>query len=147
MTNDKFEDIDRLYYPDRTQGSERQNLFEFVQGAREFFDGFSGFGQSLETNIRAMVVFSRDLDLTIHRRVGASLYYLASFIGGLVIIFWIIGYILVSCLTMYAYEDYMVGTVYPTKTTLKNRVKRYTKQLSEKEKATFSDVLDDDLQV
>jgi len=78
-----------------------------------------------------MVVFSRDLDLTIMRRAGASLYYLASFIGGLIIIFWIIGYILVSCLTMYAYEDYMVGTVYPTKTTLKNRVKRYTKELPE----------------
>lgn len=131
MTNAKFEDINKLYWPDRTQAEERQNLFEFVQGAQEYFDGFSGFEKSQETNIRAMVVFSRDLDLTIMRRAGASLYYLTSFIGGLIIIFWIIGYILVSCLTMYAYEDYMVGTVYPTKTTLKNRVKRYTKELPE----------------
>lgn len=61
----------------------------------------------------------RDLDLTLMRRVGPSLYSLLGILGGLIVLIWLVGSLLVSCLTVGAYEDHMVSTVYPTKDALK----------------------------
>ena len=60
--------------------------------------------------------------------MGPSIYSLAAYIGGLIVIFYIMGYLLVSCLTINAYEDHMVQTMYPTKDVLKSRVKYFSDQ-------------------
>ena len=43
----------------------------------------------------------------------------------MIVILYILGYLIVSCLTLNAYEDHMVQTVYPTKEALKRRIKHF----------------------
>ena len=57
--------------------------------------------------------------------------------GGLIVMFWLIGYILKPFLTANAYEEHMVRAVYPTKEVLKRRLKAIVSQLPEKEQAKF----------
>lgn len=62
-------------------------------------------------------------------------------------ILWLIGYCMVACLTMSAFEDHMVSTAYSSKQSLKERVKRYVKSLPESEQAKYDFVLDESLQL
>ena len=43
--------------------------------------------------------------------------------GGLIVILWLVGYVIVYCLTINSFEDNMVQTMYPTKDALKKRIK------------------------
>jgi len=71
-------------------------------------------------------------------------YALVGTIGGSIVILYGLGYLIVACLTVNAYEDHMVQTVYPTKETLKQRVKTYTAQFPETEQAKWSGLFEDD---
>lgn len=42
--------------------------------------------------------------------------------GGLIVIFWLIGYILEPFLTVNSFDEHMVRAVYPTKEVLKRRL-------------------------
>ena len=53
--------------------------------------------------------------------------------GGLIVIFWLIGYILEPFLTVNSYDENMVRAVYPTKEVLKRRLKAIAAKLPEKE--------------
>ena len=55
-----------------------------------------------------------------------SLYSLIGYIGGMILILWIVGYLIASCLTINAYEDHLVQAVYPTKDVLKSRIKQFS---------------------
>ena len=57
--------------------------------------------------------------------------------GGLIVIFWLIGYILEPFLTVNSFEEHMVRAVYPTKEVLKRRLKVIASQLPEKEQTKF----------
>ena len=57
--------------------------------------------------------------------------------GGLIVIFWLIGYILEPFLTVNSFDEYMVRAVYPTKAVLKRRLKTIASKLPEKEQAKF----------
>ena len=63
--------------------------------------------------------------MKVFRRQGPSLYSLLGYIGGLIVIFWLLGYLLVACLTVNAFEDHMVQAVYPTKEILKSRLRQF----------------------
>ena len=67
------------------------------------------------------------------RRQKPSVYALIGTFGGSIVVLYLLGYLLVGCLTIRAFEDHMVQTVYPTKDTLKDRVKAYTENLPESE--------------
>lgn len=54
------------------------------------------------------IVFERDLDQKVYRQKSTTLYYGAAFMGGIIVILYLIGYALVSCLTVNAQEDHMV---------------------------------------
>lgn len=56
------------------------------------------------------------------RRQRPSVYALVGTFGGTIVVLYLLGYCMVGCLTVNAYEDHMVQTVYPTKETLKQRV-------------------------
>jgi len=43
-------------------------------------------------------------------------------IGGIAVILYLLGYFIVSCMTVGAYDDHLVQAVYPEKETLKQRV-------------------------
>ena len=105
--------------------------------------GFSGHEN--DHLMAAQVVLSRNLDLTMVRRSSPSVFQVASFMGGLLVALWLIGYCLVSCLTMTAYEDHMVSTAYSSKQLLKERVTRYTNAMPESEQAQYDFILDDNL--
>ena len=57
-------------------------------------------------------------------------------------IFWLLGYLLVSCLTLNAYEDHMVSAIYPTKDILKQRLKQFSSQFPESEQERLKDILE-----
>lgn len=57
--------------------------------------------------------------------------------GGLIVIFWLIGYILEPFLTVNSFDEHMVRAVYPTKEVLKRRLKAIASKLPEKEKVKF----------
>ena len=57
--------------------------------------------------------------------------------GGLIVIFWLIGYILEPFLTVNSYDEHMVRAVYPTKEVLKRRLKAIAAKLPEKDQAKF----------
>jgi len=52
--------------------------------------------------------------------------------------------VLVSCLTINAYEDHLVQTLYPTKDILKDRLKNYMAQFPPEERAKFSHLIKPD---
>ena len=92
--------------------------------------------------IQQQIVLERDLNVKVFRRMGPSIYSLAAYIGGLIVIFYILGYLLVSCLTINAYEDHMVQTMYPTKDVLKSRVKYFSDQFPIDEQEKFKDIIE-----
>ena len=57
--------------------------------------------------------------------------------GGLIVIFWLIGYILEPFLTVNSFEEHMVHAIYPTKEVLKRRLKAIASKLPEKEQGKF----------
>ena len=83
-----------------------------------------------------------DLDLTLLKRQRPSIYTLLATIGGSIVVIYLLGHILVGCLTNNAYEDHLVQTVYPTKAVLKKRVKYHIEAMHEKDQAKFSKVLE-----
>ena len=89
-----------------------------------------------------MIVIERNLNVKVFRRLGPSIYSLLAYIGGLIVIFWLLGYLLVSCLTLNAYEDHMVSTIYPTKDILKSRLKQFSSQFPEAEQERLKDILE-----
>ena len=56
---------------------------------------------------------------------GPSVYAMAASLGGLIVVIYLVGSLLVSCLTIKAYEDHLVQAMYPTKDILKDRLKVY----------------------
>ena len=40
---------------------------------------------------------------------------MAGILGGLLVVLYLVGSLLVSCLTVNAFEDHLISTVYPTK--------------------------------
>ena len=82
-------------------------------------------------------VFERNLDLTINRIQGPAYYKLIAYMGGLMVVIWLIGYILEPCLTVNAYEEHILRSVYPTKDVLKRRLRAIVAQLPEKEQEKF----------
>ena len=73
-------------------------------------------------------MIERDLNLKVFRREGPSIYSLAAYIGGIIVVFWLLGYLIVQCLTLNSYEDHMVQAMYPTKDILKSRLKHFLAQ-------------------
>ena len=72
-----------------------------------------------------------------------SLHSLLGYLGGLLVVIYIVGYLVVSCLTINSYQDHMVQTLYPTKKVLKERLRLYLKQFPEKEQERYKDILED----
>ena len=81
--------------------------------------------------------FERNLDLTIKRIQGPSYYKLIAYMGGVMVVLWLIGYILEPFLTVNAYEEHILRSVYPTKDVLKRRLRTIVAQLPEKEQEKF----------
>lgn len=71
------------------------------------------------------IVIEKDLNITVYKRQVPSLYSLVAYIGGLIVILYLIGYLMVQCLTINSYEDHLVQAVYPTKAILKSRLALY----------------------
>ena len=80
--------------------------------------------------------------MKVFRRLGPSIYNLLAYIGGLIVIFWLLGYLLVSCLTLNAYEDHMVSAIYPTKDILKQRLRQFSSQFPESEQERLKDIFE-----
>jgi len=94
------------------------------------------------TNFYQTIVLEKDLDLQVaQQRRQTSVYAMVGTMGGLVVVFYLIGYCLVGCLAGNAYEDNMISTVYPTKDVLKERVRSYTKDFPEKEQKKWHEIL------
>lgn len=70
-------------------------------------------------------MIEKDLNITVYKKQVPSLYSLVAYVGGLIVIIYLIGYLLVSCLTINSYDDHMVEAVYPTKAILKSRLALY----------------------
>ena len=86
-------------------------------------------------------MLERDLDLSLIRRSRkTSVYAVAGAVGGTIVVLYILGYLLVDCLTTNAYEDHMISTVYPTKEILKDRVRMHAQQFPEKEQKQWQEV-------
>ena len=82
-------------------------------------------------------IFERNLDLTINLIQGPAYYKLIAYMGGVMVVLWLIGYILEPFLTVNAYEENIIRSVYPTKDVLKRRLKAIVAQLPEKEQSKF----------
>ena len=139
LKNSLFDTRDDWFQPDRTMNEDSSlTLFEFeemkTQQAQESITD--------ALIIQQAIVIERDLNLRVYRRLGPSIYSLAAYIGGLIVIFWILGYLLVSCLTINAYEDHMVQAIYPTKDILKSRLKHFSDQFPISEQEQFKDILE-----
>ena len=82
-------------------------------------------------------IFERNLDLTINRIQGPEYYKLIAYMGGVMVVLWLIGYILEPFVTVNAYEEHILRSVYPKKDVLKRRLKTIVSQLPEKEQEKF----------
>lgn len=69
---------------------------------------------------------------------------MAGTIGGIVVIIYLLGYCIVSCLTTGAYDDHLVQAVYPTKESLRQRVRTVASQLKESEQQKWLEAVDGD---
>ena len=129
VKNGLFDKRDDWFIPDRTldfNGSDTLfdlnaiPLFELKEERTEpVYETIDGD----DYPILQQITIERDLGVTLYKRQNPSLYILIGYIGGIIVILWILGYLIVSCLTVNAYEDHMVSTVYPTKEALKRRIK------------------------
>ena len=123
IKNSLFDKRDEWFMPDRTLGEEdTDTLFQLKVERTEPVDEIL---DAKFNSIRKQITIERDLDVTLYKRQYPSLYSLISYIGGMIVILYILGYLIVSCLTLNAYEDHMVQTVYPTKEALKRRIKHF----------------------
>ena len=138
LRNTKFDKQDNIWQPDRSQNSYdcNERLFEFIEQPNRLTYPDDAATQQ--------IIFERDLDLTMLRRVGPSFYTMVGTVGGLLVVLFLVGQILVSCLTINAYEDHLVQTLYPTKDILKDRIKNYMAQFPPEERAKFSHLIKPD---
>lgn len=121
---------------------EKQILFEFSEGNSDEL-----LNDDNSPTVWQEVVFERSLSLGVYRREAPSIYRLAANIGGLIVVLWLVGYVVSSCLTVNAYEDHVVQAMYPTKEILKQRLRVYTAQFPISEQEEFKDILEGGLEL
>ena len=85
------------------------------------------------------MVFERSLDKVVYRRQARGFLSLLGFVGGVILVLWLIGYCIVKAVTIGSYEDQMVQALYPTKHALMSRIEELFPD--EADQRIFADIL------